>query len=186
MRHAQRVGARRSGFTLVELMVVLVLMAILAALVIPEMKGTFDDAVLRSTARKLADVFLVANSHAVTANRVQRVRIDAGGRRYSIEQAAGARDPQRGSDAGLSDTAGEIDERVRVAVLKQDDGDEAGKSSPRDASREPAERGDAISFYPDGTADAREVMLRDRHGYRLLLQINPITARVHVIELERE
>ena len=29
-------------------------------------------------------------------------------------------------------------------------------------------------------------MLRDRDGFRLLLQINPVTARVHVVEMERE
>ena len=43
-----------------------------------------------------------------------------------------------------------------------------------------------ISFYPDGTADAGDILLRDREGFRLLLQINPVTARVHVVEMERE
>ena len=43
-----------------------------------------------------------------------------------------------------------------------------------------------VAFYPDGTADAAAFLLRDRDGFRLLLQINPITARVHVVEMERE
>ena len=33
-------------------------------------------------------------------------------------------------------------------------------------------------FYPDGTADAREIQLEDRDGFRLVLRINPTTARV--------
>ena len=45
---------------------------------------------------------------------------------------------------------------------------------------------DAISFYPDGTADAAMIILQDRAGFRLGLKLNPITARVHVFELERE
>ncbi len=46
--------------------------------------------------------------------------------------------------------------------------------------------GVVISFYPDGTADAGDITLRDREGFRLLLHINPVTARIHVIEMERE
>src|ERR1022692_2607980 len=33
-----------SGFTLIELMVVIVLIAVMTAMIIPEMKGTFEDA----------------------------------------------------------------------------------------------------------------------------------------------
>jgi hypothetical protein len=44
----------------------------------------------------------------------------------------------------------------------------------------------AISFYPDGTADGGDITLRDREGFRLLLHINPVTARIHIVEMERE
>jgi len=47
-------------------------------------------------------------------------------------------------------------------------------------------RDDAITFYPDGTADASEILLRDRDGFRVALRINPVTARVRIIELARE
>ena len=56
---------------------------------------------------------------------------------------------------------------------------------PIDGAR-PAGLGEVISFYPDGTADACEIRLEDREGFRLGLQINPVTARVRVLELERK
>ncbi|MDB6077847.1 MAG: hypothetical protein JWO82_1594, partial [Akkermansiaceae bacterium] len=40
--------------------------------------------------------------------------------------------------------------------------------------------------YPDGTADAWEIHLRDRAGFQLALRINPITASVHIVELEHK
>lgn len=43
-----------------------------------------------------------------------------------------------------------------------------------------------ITLYPDGTADAVEIVLRDREGFRLGLRINPITARVQSIDLQRQ
>ena len=46
--------------------------------------------------------------------------------------------------------------------------------------------GVAIAFYPDGTADAGDFILRDADGFRLALHINPITARVHVVEMDHE
>ena len=40
------------AFTLIELMVVIVIIGIMTAMMIPEMKGTFQDALLRSTSRE--------------------------------------------------------------------------------------------------------------------------------------
>jgi hypothetical protein len=43
-----------------------------------------------------------------------------------------------------------------------------------------------IAFYPDGTADGREILLQDREGFRRVLRLNPITASVQIVELERK
>jgi len=80
-----RVGTRRrdagapgrSGFTLIEMMVVLVLIGILSAMILPEMKGTYGDALLRSSARDLVNVFSIASSRAVSLNQLHVVRINA-------------------------------------------------------------------------------------------------------------
>src|SRR5690242_12073923 len=51
-----------SAFTLLEIMVVLVLIGILTALILPEMRGTYEDALLRSTSRQLVNAFNLAYS----------------------------------------------------------------------------------------------------------------------------
>ncbi len=182
------------GFTLIELMVVLVLIGIMTAMIIPEMKGTFEDAVLRSSGRELADAFSVASSRAVTINRVQRVRLDPGTGRYIIERRVR---PGRGEDsfAPVRDVpggAGKIDSRVTMELHRPGEGmsDGSDQIQGQGAPESPADnavvRDRAIAFYPDGTADAGEVVLQDREGFRLALRINPVTARVNIVELERQ
>src|SRR5438552_14946942 len=60
------------AFTLIELMVVLVLIGILTAVMIPEMRGSYEDAMLRSTSRELINVCHLAYSQAVSLNQVHR------------------------------------------------------------------------------------------------------------------
>src|SRR6266496_3350704 len=80
---AQR--ARNRGFSLVELIVVLMLIAIMMAMILPEMRGTFGDALLRATARKLVDVVNLASSRAITLNQVHRVWLDRKHTHYHVE-----------------------------------------------------------------------------------------------------
>src|ERR1041384_1216227 len=75
------------GFSLMELMVVLVLIGIMTAVIVPEMKGTYEDALLRATSRRLVDVFHIAYSRAVSLNQLHRVRFDKVSGRYFVESA---------------------------------------------------------------------------------------------------
>src|SRR4051812_32973537 len=103
---------RRAGaFSLIELLVVVILIGIMTALIIPEMKGTYQDALLRSTARKLVDVFGLAGSRAITMGQLHRVRPDRQRHRYLIER--NVRDRETGgsrSDArDITGGDGELD-----------------------------------------------------------------------------
>jgi type II secretion system protein H len=166
------------AFSLVEIMVVLVLMGILTAMIIPEMRGTFEDALLRSASRELVSVFELASSRAVSLNQSLRVRLDTADGRYQIERLV--RDGAREDFVpltGVAGTAGRLDQRISVEVRG------AGGSE-----REPQTpgHGTAIVFNPDGTADAAMILLQDRAGFRLGLRVNPITSRVSLLEFERQ
>src|SRR5690348_9551182 len=80
--------ARGRGFTLMEMVVVLALIAILAAAILPEMRGTYEDARLRSSSRELIDAMNLAYSRAVTLNQQHRVRFDINNGKYVIEKRA--------------------------------------------------------------------------------------------------
>jgi type II secretory pathway pseudopilin PulG len=172
-------------------MVVITIIGIMTALMIPEMKGTFQDALLRSSSRELINVFDLAYSRAVSLNQIRRVRLDEKTGRYVVEKQVltnGQEDFVPVDD--VPGNQGQLDPRIAVEFHPggEPGGEpEAGENPPAAAplaGRSPDET--MVAFYPDGTADAAEFLLRDRDGFRLLLQINPITARVHVVEMERE
>jgi type II secretory pathway pseudopilin PulG len=173
-------------------MVVMVLIGVMAAMILPEMQGTYEDALLRSTSRELISVCGLAASHAVSVNQAHRLWLDRKTGHYSIERLA----PDRGPEGRLVAARevpggeGELDSRIAIEIhASSDDRTEAAQqgSSPVPGGSAQAERrDDAITFYPDGTADASEIVLRDRDGFRLALRINPVTARVRIIELARE
>jgi type II secretion system protein H len=179
------------AFTLIELMVVIVIIGIMTAMVIPEMRGTYEDALLRSTSRRLVDVFGLAYSRAVSLSSPQRVQIDPGTGRYVIEGLVTQGD-QANSFAparDLPEGEGTLDSRISIRIRDStaDNPELLQESSGPALSPEPAgpEEADKIDFYPDGTADAREVLLTDRQGFRILLRINPVTARLRIIDLGR-
>ncbi len=86
MRPARPAPEIRRAFTLVELMVVVALIGIMAAMIIPEMRGSFDDALLRSTGRDLVSAFNLASSRAISFDQIYRVRFDTEGARYAVER----------------------------------------------------------------------------------------------------
>jgi type II secretory pathway pseudopilin PulG len=189
------------------MMVVVVLIGILTAMIIPEMKGTFHDALLRSTGRQLVSAITLASSRAIALNRPHYVRLDRRTSRYLVERPTKDRDDETGAVAAKDTPGGEgqIDKRITFEIHRL--GADSPEASDTRETREPNEpdapgsasasspasddetrrgKGEALAFNPDGTADAAEIVLRDPQGFRLALRINPVTARVRIVELGRE
>ncbi|MBA4150287.1 MAG: prepilin-type N-terminal cleavage/methylation domain-containing protein [Verrucomicrobia bacterium] len=190
MRLSPLKAARRLGFTLLELMIVLVLMGIMSAMIIPELRGTFENALLRSSSREMISVFNTAYSRAVSVNQTHRVRLDLANARYYVEAEVPGVSGEFIPVQGVNGSEGKLDNRIQITILDQmeipADNNEQAESFSFGNTAPDLERGDTITFYPDGTADRREVHLQDREGFRLALQINPVTARVRIVEMARK
>jgi Tfp pilus assembly protein FimT len=182
------------AFTLIELVVVCMLLVILAAVILPEMRGSYQDSLLRATGRKLLDCFDLAYSQAVSQDQVDRVRLDIRNGKYAVEKRVETQGQEDFEPIkNVPDAQGDLDSRISYEVrdasedstnAAAESGSPAAETMTRDTSN--SEPDDVISFFPDGTADNREVILRDQEGFGLALRLNPITARVKIIELPRQ
>ena len=172
-------------------MVVLILIGILSAMILPEMRGTYGDALLRSSARELVNTFKLAYSEAVSRNQVHVVRLEEKTGHFVMERRLrGQGNKTEFTPAkDVPGSSGDIDSRITVELHKTNEAssENSGRETESAPVLEPERQLDnALTFYPDGTADAAEILLRDQAGFGLRLRIDPITARVEIFELARQ
>jgi type II secretion system protein H len=160
------------GFTLVELMVVILIIGIVSAVMVAEMGGTFEDALLKSTARKIIDACDVTSRRAVAVGRAQILKIDVKAGHFEVVGRS-----REDSGIDTAGGAGELDTRINIAIREPQSDEESIEADHEKTAAE------AITFYPDGTCDPREFFLKDRAGFEMALRINPITSRVRVVEM---
>lgn len=166
-------------------MIVVVIIGILSSVMVLEMRGTFEDSILRANARKIIDVCDAASNRAIALNQAQILRIEPGSGKYVVRAKSSSGGSGGESSADTEQlTSGELDTRV-VLEMREPDSDETSDTNAEPANNDdPASKSDvyAVSFYPDGTADAREFFFRDRAGVEIFLRLNPSTSRLRALE----
>ena len=139
----------QSGFTLLELMVVLALLALLMGLVIPGMQGSIKRERDRANLRQLTTALRLARSQAATTRQRVRVFVNRETGRYWLERSS-----RQGVLTGmrLGDTR----------LVWQDPGHRQGY----------------IAFYSDGSSSGGKLALEDSAGRRYNLEVETITGKV--------
>ena len=177
-----RIATSQRGFTLVELMVVVIIIGITTSIIVAEMHGTFEDTLLRAVGRKVMDACDMASNRAIATHRTQILKIDSRGGRFMIEPRGATAEDQTGID--LAGAAGELDTRITLLIREPEQ--ELDEGLPAEDERERRASADVISFSADGTCDAREFVLRDREGVELVLRLNPITSRIRIMDAQKK
>ena len=145
---------RSSGFTLIEMTVVLLIVALGTALVVPLIEGGFTSREVRRAAREIAATFHHCRGEAVALGQPQEVMIDP------LRNGIYASD--FGHWAVLTDRA----------VIERVDG---GMPVPNGAVR--------VACFPNGSTSGVAVLLasrRDRTRNRLWVRLDPLLGTVRV------
>jgi general secretion pathway protein H len=155
----RRTRPAAGGFTLVEMTVVLLIIALGVALVVPLIEGGFTSRAVRRAARQLAATFHHCRGEAVARGEPQQVMIDP------LRNGLYATDFPRW--AALSDRA----------VIERVDG---GVRVPSGAVR--------VACFPNGSTSGVAVLLasrRDRTRNRLWVRLDPLLGTVRVEDASR-
>jgi general secretion pathway protein H len=148
-------GSDSRGFTLLELMVVLVIATLMIALVPPMLSGLGGFLDLKGAARQLAAGLRSARNEAVLTRREAVLTVDLEQRVFSL--TGGAREyslPEKG-EIKLFTAESELEEETRGS----------------------------IRFFPDGSSTGGRIMLTDgRGGY--VVNVDWLTGRIKIVEQE--
>jgi general secretion pathway protein H len=144
----------RAGFTLLESVVVLMIIALAAALVLPMIEGGFDSREVRRAARQIASTMHYCRGEAVSLGAPQEMVIDT--YRNTIHTTGWERWAVLTERAMITDVVG---------------GNPLGDGMVQ------------VLFFPNGSTSGAEVLLasrRDRFANRLRIALDPLLGSVRV------
>jgi general secretion pathway protein H len=165
-RHPQR------GFTLLELLVVLLLMGVFAAFVLPRVGGSLPGLQLRTAARKMAATFRYATQRAMTEQMTYAVRLnnEAGVVTLATVPVSGVLSadpyPETATQSSTLDRW-QLPEEIRMRF-------------PLDRSDQTAGDDYVIFFYPDGSGSGGAVRLAASNGRQMEIQTDFITGEATI------
>jgi prepilin-type N-terminal cleavage/methylation domain-containing protein len=159
-------SARRAGFSLIELSIVVFILAIVLAVSMPSFIRSYNAATLNETGRTVITSCQFAKLNAVLRQQKVAFYIDLDKRTISLTQFAGTNAPDGSDSSTVVLKTIEISPRIGVSSVQIGD--------------QPAEQRGQVeaTFYPNGTCDAFTVTFRGAEkGSGLAIMVDPVTCR---------
>lgn len=150
----------QTGFTLLELLVVLVLLGIVAVLVAPGLGGSLENAKLKTVSRELLAALRVQRSEAIAQGRIITLRFAGDESNYRID----------GEPVNLAEGLSVVYQAATGAVSQGVQG------SPL-----PVTGNNDLAFYPDGSSSGALLQLRLGEGLRYI-RIDWLTGAVSLLD----
>jgi len=181
------------GFTLIEIMVVVIVMAIVAGALAPNLGGTLQGLRLNAAARRIAEVMDYCHHAAVASGRVHGLVFAQDGVHYQVVAEADPKETAHGgagTDAEVADEDGTsarlapvrlpgplentLPQGIRLASLEADGG--AGGAM----GNTPGTKGTRILFFPDGASDFVTLGLETARGEGRSIRLNGLSGTVEI------
>lgn len=158
MNHGARAARQAErGFTLVEMLVVMAILALVLAVVPPLFSTSLSSATLKAASRDLASGLRSARSEAITLNKEVRFRLDLAAHSFSIGDAKAAVSLPSDVDIVIFTALSETESETQ--------GDRAG----------------AIRFFADGSSTGGGITL-SAEDRKYVVLVDWLTGRVSIVD----
>jgi type II secretion system protein H len=156
-----RIRSTHSGFTLLELVLVMLVIAVAAAMVAPSLRGSVSGRRLGDAATQLVSLAQYARTQAVTQGRSYRLNVDVSARTYWLTSREYDVFQNLTNDFGrvisVPDGVG-----IECDIQRQDDGT-------------------YVEFRPSGRTDPATIRLRDDNNNVLVVACDSATELFHAV-----
>lgn len=159
------------GFSLLELMVVLILLSLSIALVTPSLSRFSRTVELKGAAKKVSAILRYCRSEAVNKGQVYQALFDSNLREVRVQSMASKKEKDEKGEAKTSEKTYSLPEGIRMKEL-----DRSSLPYPSDIPR--------IEFYPSGGSNGGTILMDspDRTGYKI--HVDFLTGMVKVERVE--
>lgn len=164
----------KKGFSLIELLVVLVIISIFTAFVGPKVAGTLTNMGLKTAAKKVAASLRYARSQAITESIPYVALLDLNENRLTVK-------PEEASSNEEGETEGKTLENTKAVtkVYVLPEGVRFEKAVAFDGE-ESDSRFFAVVFMPSGCSSGGTLLLENRRERRYTIKIDFITGMVGI------
>ena len=167
---SSRLGHRTRGFTLVEMLVVLVLLALLAGSIVASLEGRAELHAIRTLSKDIAAAARFAAQEARLSGQPHRLVVDQLTRRYWVERVTAQASDTFEKATGLAGIAKSLPKGSVVATVSSE-----GLPVTAIAGR------NLVEFLPTGGFDGA-LIIKSEDGQLIEIRIASQTGQVHVVE----
>lgn len=192
-----RAGRRRTGFTLVEVMLVVVIIGIASAVALPTFAKSFRGAKLRTSVRMVLAMHRNAQSKAVLGQEYTALLFDVRKGTVELVEQSGPRKMQDSFFGEIGGSGGGMGSVMSGSDFSGDGGGDGGGDGEAVSSFALRKLEDTVSFasfqggkeidelfyvsyYPSGRCEGYTVVLADGEGRRRSVTVDPITGKAKV------
>jgi len=155
------------GFSLLELVIVLIIISLLSLLVTPKLTKTISHMEVKSVAKKISAILRYCRNDAVNKNRIYQVNFDSESNLVSVQSAA------EGEEKLSPQNSYPLPKDVRVEKI------EARKTFFENSLP-------SFEFYPNGGANGGTAVIRGGEGRGYSIQVDFLTGTVKVEAAAKE
>jgi type II secretion system protein H len=168
---------RSRAFTLIELLVVILIIAVMAAIMVPAFSGYYEKSRFDAEIRRIEDYFALARERAVKGDTIVTLHFEHTAHQFSmlIEPLP----PQNDMPTAMLTAAGtDLIPSQDVAPCLIGDDYQVENFVVSGAGGSSGLSQTDVQFRGDGTSDGAELEIKSRQGYTARLVLSPATGRL--------